>query len=196
VIDAPDRTELYRRLVSAWHDPDALMQRGTEAGAVSSREPAFDDFTLSMMFEDLVTFLPDDILVKLDRASMAVSLEARAPMLDHRVVEWAWRLPMSLRIRSRTSKWLLRRLVHRYVPPNLIERPKTGFGIPVDAWLRGPLRDWAEALLDSRRLEQEGVLRPAPIADAWREHLAGHRNNQARLWPVLMFQAWREAWLS
>lgn len=193
VIDAEAPMDVYRRLVSAWHQPEELVIGGGVAAAPP--RAAFDDFALSMMLEDLVTYLPDDILVKVDRASMAVSLEVRAPLLDHRVVEWAWRLPRAQRIRGGCSKWLLRRLVHRYVPPALVERPKTGFGVPIDAWLRGPLRDWAEALLDPRRLAEEGALQPGPIAAVWREHVSGHFNHQARLWPVLMFQAWREAWL-
>jgi asparagine synthase (glutamine-hydrolysing) len=121
---------------------------------------------------------------------MAVSLEGRCPLLDHRLVEFAWRLPMSLKRRDGTGKWLLRRVLHRYVPAPLVERPKMGFGIPIDHWLRGPLRDWADALLDARRLRDDGFLLPDPVQRAWREHLSGQRNHQYKLWAVLMFQAW------
>jgi asparagine synthase (glutamine-hydrolysing) len=139
---------------------------------------------------DLDGYLPDDILVKVDRAAMAVSLETRAPFLDHRVVEFARRLPMDSRIRNGRSKWLLRKVLERYVPTNLVERPKQGFGVPIGVWLRGPLRDWAEDLLDEREMREGGILKPEPIRQKWREHLTGQRNWQFPLWTVLMFQAW------
>jgi asparagine synthase (glutamine-hydrolysing) len=147
-----------------------------------------------MQYRDTIGYLPDDILVKVDRATMAVGLEGRVPLLDHRVVAFAWTLPRHLKVRDGRGKYLLRRVLDRYVPERLIDRPKQGFGVPIDAWLRGPLRDWAESLLARDRLADGGLLRPEPIERMWREHLSGARNWQAPLWTVLMLQAWRERW--
>jgi asparagine synthase (glutamine-hydrolysing) len=193
---------MYAGLVSHWKDPEAIVIGGAEPmTALSDRQrwPKLPDFTQRMMYLDAITYLPDDILVKVDRASMGVSLEARVPYLDHRVVELAWRMPLSLNIRGLQGKWLLRQVLYKYVPQSLIERPKAGFGLPIDSWLRGPLRDWAEALLDEGRLRDEGFFHPEPIRQKWAEHLSGdaygglrQRNWQYDLWDVLMFQAWLE----
>ena len=197
VMDAVDADDFYRRLISLQHEPESIVLGAAEVPIWADGEAegfAGDDVPERMMFHDLVGYLCDDILVKVDRAAMAVSLETRVPLLDHRVVEFAWQLPLHMKIRNGQGKWLLRQVLHRHVPRELIERPKQGFGIPLDAWLRGPLREWAEALLDEQRLRSEGYLRPEPIREKWREHLSGRRNWQHWLWNVLMFQAWRERW--
>jgi asparagine synthase (glutamine-hydrolysing) len=197
-LPAATADELYRSIVSHWQDPARVVLGATEAETPLT-SPAHrvqsPDFRERMMYLDLVTYLPGDILVKLDRASMAVSLEARVPLLDHRVVELAWRVPLELKFRDGGGKWLLRQVLERYVPRTLIDRPKMGFGVPIDSWLRGPLRDWADALLDEARLRREGYLDPVPVRRMWQEHLSGRRNRQYQLWDVLMFQAWAERWM-
>ena len=187
-----DIHDLYRTMVMTWQ-PDA--QVAVNARPLRTLDLAVAGRTLAdvehrMMLWDALTYLPDDILHKVDRASMGVSLEARAPFLDHRVAELAWRMPVRLKIRGGQGKWVLRQLLDRYVPRELIERPKMGFGVPIDEWLRKPLRAWAEDLLSEPRLRAEGYLDPTPIRQKWAEHLSGTRNWHQELWSVLMFQAW------
>jgi asparagine synthase (glutamine-hydrolysing) len=193
-LDGPEA--IYLDLVSQWQDPSSIVLDGREPATILA-DPGiraqFSSRTSWMMFIDLVTYLPDDILAKVDRASMGVSLEARVPYLDdHRVMEFAWRLPLGMKIRDGMGKWVLRQVLYQYVPSRLIERPKKGFSVPIDSWLRGPLRAWAESLLDENRLKQEGYYQPEPIRQKWQEHLAGTHNWQYLLWDVLMFQAWLE----
>jgi len=189
--------ELYRSLVSEWRDPAQLLQGEPvvlQPTAIDQPLPSClaDNPIARMMAWDSLSYLPDDILVKVDRASMAVSLETRAPFLDHRVAQIAWRLPMSMKIRGGTSKWALRQILYKYVPSELIERPKAGFAMPIGQWLRGPLRVWAEELLHPDRLGREGYLRPEPISRLWQEHLNGRYDHTTKLWTVLMWQAWLE----
>jgi len=185
---------LYRSLTSYWHAPLALVlgAKSIPTVAESDHWPTAEDLSQRMMFLDLVSYLPDDILVKVDRASMATSLESRIPFLDHRIVEFAWRLPLSLKIRDGQTKWLLRQVLYRHVPRELIERPKAGFAVPVGTWLRGPLRTWAEDLLAPRRIHSEGYLDAGQVQARWKQHLSGERSWQDSLWAVLMFQAWLE----
>jgi asparagine synthase (glutamine-hydrolysing) len=195
ILAARSPEEIYLGLVSHWKRPENVVIGGVEPATVltdASRWADLPDFESRMMYLDQVSYLPDDILVKVDRAAMGVSLETRVPLLDHRVVEFAWRLPLAMKIRQGQGKWILRQVLYKYVPRELIERPKMGFGVPIDQWLRGPLRDWAETLLDESRLRREGYFEPAPIRKKWREHLSGDRNWAYYLWDVLMFQAWLE----
>ena len=189
---------LYRHLMSYWLAPMKLVVDGREPGTVLADAPAkndLDQFTAQMMLLDTLTYLPDDVLVKVDRASMAVALEVRAPLLDHRVLEFAWRLPLARKLHDGRGKIVLRDVLTRYVPEKLFERPKTGFGVPIYRWLRGPLRDWAENLLNEQRLEREGYLKAMPIRNVWQCLLAGRSEWEyggELLWSVLMFQAWLE----
>ena len=181
--------------MSHWQHPEeAVIGAGNVSTIINSpsRWPKTDCFEHWMMAVDAKQYMSDDILVKVDRAAMANSLETRVPLLDHRVVEFAWQLPMHQKIRNGTGKWALREVLYRHVPREMIERPKKGFSIPLAQWLRGPLRDWAEALLEETRLRREGYFHAAPIRKLWTEHQNGKRDNALKLWSVLMFQAWLE----
>lgn len=192
-LGARDRFDLYHRFSSAWLHPERLVPGAVEHVAPLA-EPAlrrgFTDFTEEMAFLDLISYLPGDVLTKVDRATMAVSLEGRMPYLDHHLIEFAWRLPLHLKLRDGVGKWVLRQVLYRYVPRPLIDRPKTGFAVPVGEWLRGPLRDWAEDLLDPHAMRDDAIMDAAPIRAVWAQHLEGRGDQSLRLWPVLMLQAW------
>ena len=195
-LDADDEAGLYASVVSHWSAPSALVSGTREpdsrARSYPGDAPGFGDFREWMMYTDSLTYLPDDILAKVDRASMAASLETRVPYLDPRIVALAWSLPVAWRAERGESKKVLRRMLQRYVPTALVDRPKAGFAIPLAHWLRHDLREWAEALLEPQRLAREGVFEPAPIRKAWDEHLSGRRDWQYHLWDILMFQSWHE----
>ena len=195
LLAARDRTELYLFLLSQWHAPQAVLNCATEPATTvhdAARWPALGGYVEDMMALDATGYLPNNILVKLDRASMAVSLESRVPLLDHRLFAFAWRLPPAVRFRDGRTKWPLRQVLRRYLPDALIERPKMGFGVPIGAWLRAGLRDWAEDLLAEHRLRDAGHFDVAAVRRTWREHLSGTRNWEHRLWAVLMFETWRD----
>ena len=197
LLGAASVGDMYRSLLSAWPQPHGLLMNGRASDDLTARildaaEPA--DLLDRMMLADQTTYLPDDLLAKVDRASMAVSLEVRAPLLDHRVVEFSWRLPRALKIRGDVGKWLLRQVLYRRVPPDVVERPKMGFSVPIDRWLRGPLRTWADELLSREQLGRGGLLNPTPIIAAWRALQQGRRPAGAGLWAVIVFQAWRARW--
>jgi asparagine synthase (glutamine-hydrolysing) len=200
ILPADSPAALYHYMMSYWKHPAVILP-----GAREMRIPATDLERMPslngipehvMMYLDTVAYLADDILVKLDRASMGVSLEARVPLLDPRLIEFAWRMPLRYKIRNQTGKWLLRQVLYRYVPRELVERPKRGFHLPIADWLRGSLRDWAEEYLDERRLRREGILDPHEIRRKWSEHLSGATRWDYHLWTVLMFEAWLAAYSS
>jgi asparagine synthase (glutamine-hydrolysing) len=195
LLRSTDWQNMYARMSSHWFQPEFVV-----AGA-EARPPAiladdqwlgFGNFEQQAMYLDTITYLPNDILVKLDRATMAFGLEGRVPFLDPRIVEFAWSLPQTMKLRPNESKWILRQVLYRYVPRQLVDRPKMGFGIPLGSWLHGPMRDWAEALLDENRLRQEGFFRPETIRQKWNDHLSGRGAWQYHLWDILMFQLWLE----
>jgi asparagine synthase (glutamine-hydrolysing) len=196
IADMRRPEDLYRLTMSFARAPDRLV-RGAIEPVTLLTDPARwlpgADFREQMMYLDAGSYLPDDVLVKVDRASMAVSLEARVPLLDHRVVEFAWSLPLSMKTRNGTGKWALREVLYRHVPKALIERPKMGFGVPIETWLTGPLRNWAEALLTEERLKRDGYLDPAVVRRMWNDHQSGARQWHFQLWGVLMFQMWLDA---
>ncbi|MCZ6804992.1 MAG: asparagine synthase (glutamine-hydrolyzing) [Proteobacteria bacterium] len=189
----------YQSFVSKWNEPESLVTDSIESKSIVTQGENvvdIDKVIERMQFLDTISYLPDDILTKVDRASMAVSLEARVPLLDHRVVELAWQLPMRFKIFNGKGKWILRNILYKTVPKDLLERPKMGFGVPIGEWLRGPLLEWAETLLDEKKINEQGLLKYELIHNKWQEHLTGKRNWQHQLWNVLMFQAWYERWIN
>jgi asparagine synthase (glutamine-hydrolysing) len=194
VLSCLDPRDMYAALTSHWQHPADLVIGASSPHTNPNLTPSpCTSLVEYMMYSDATSYLPDDILVKLDRATMAASLEARVPMLDHHLVEFASRLPLRLKIRNGVGKWILRQVLYKYVPAHLIERPKMGFGVPLHAWLRGPLRSWAEALLDSTRLRNEGFFDPAVVRSTWLDHLSGKHDWGYHLWDILMFQSWLQA---
>lgn len=195
ITDSVD--DLYRNMASTWIEPDVLVAGNVDAAPLQLDDPLPDfgaeDPAMEMMVQDMRSYLPDDILCKVDRAAMRVSLETRTPFLDPDVITFATRLPMNMKIQDGQGKWALRQLLYKYVPREIIERPKAGFAIPIGLWLRGPLRDWAENLLSHKRLTEGGLFNPEIIRQTWSEHLSGRKDYSARLWTILMFQAWHEA---
>jgi asparagine synthase (glutamine-hydrolysing) len=193
VLTATEREALYRVLLSYWMDSASVVLDSKEKKTALTDKDGWaklPDFVHVMMYVDTVMYLPDDILVKVDRASMGVSLESRVPLLDHRVIEFAWRLPLAMKITGNTGKSPLRQLLYKYVPRTLVDRPKRGFAVPVGEWLRGQMRPWAEELISESRLRNDGYFAAEPILQKWHEHLKGRHNWQPQLWGVLMFQAW------
>lgn len=195
VLPACDRADFYQRLQSHWPDADLIVKEADTSGE-SARCSNMQFSQLSdiefMMACDSVRYLPDDVLVKVDRAAMANSLETRVPLLDHRIVELAWQLPLDFKLNRGEGKWILKQLLYRYVPKKLLDRPKKGFSVPLASWLRGPLKSWADELLLPERLQREGYFNEPDITKAWQEHLQGKRDHAKKLWSILMFQAWLE----
>ena len=191
MLDAKNGDELYRMFVSQWQNPENLISGETGDAVISQNSPPTTSLMNKMRYLDTLTYLPDDILTKVDRASMAVSLEVRVPMIDHRVVEFAWRLPENQLIRDSHTKWPLRRIIERRLPKDLVDRPKQGFSMPIGAWLRGPLKEWASSLLNDELPALGGLINPDPVMDAWREHSSGSKNRTNELWAILMLLGWK-----
>jgi asparagine synthase (glutamine-hydrolysing) len=185
---------IYQGLSSYWEHPERVVIGGSPGEHLNglAGTPPDEVFFQYMMGIDMTHYLPDDILVKVDRASMGISLEAREPLLDHRLVEFAWKLPHHCKVRDGVGKWILKQALYKYVPKELLDRPKKGFGVPMAAWLRGPLRDWAEALIAPERIRREGFLESKYVEKLWRDHVSARDDHQYALWGILMFQSWLE----
>jgi len=194
-LSSSGSSELFMAFQSAWTSPTLVTGVSEPAHSrFQTAPPELDTFAARMMCIDTLAYLPDDILVKVDRAAMGVSLETRVPLLDPEVARFAWSLPDRLKMGGGKGKLLVRDVLAKYVPRQLFEGPKKGFAVPIGAWLRGPLREWAESLLSSERLRREGFLDPIEVTRKWDDHLAGMRNSQSPVWNVLMFQAWLAEW--
>ncbi len=191
LISAKSDDELYDKVTSQWQNPERVVI-GSSASSSKNILIEMNEIEHLMMFLDTTSYLPDDVLVKVDRAAMGTSLETRVPMLDHRLVEFVWSLPLNMKIRGNQGKWLLRKVLENHVPTELVNRPKTGFGVPIDEWLRGPLREWAEELIDPIKLKKQGYFLTEPIGLIWKQHQQGNHNWSRQLWSVLMFQSWLE----
>ncbi len=195
IFQQSDFMSTYVAMMSHWQDPSKIVINGSDSinqSSLRNLSSNCDDLFHKMMAFDTVTYLPDDILVKVDRAAMSCSLETRLPFLNHHLVEFAWQIPLSMKIKNGKGKSVLRNVLYKYIPQELFDRPKTGFGLPIHSWLRGPLREWAESLLNESRLKNQGYLETAPITEKWQQHLSGHRNWHLQLWNVLIFQSWFE----
>jgi len=194
ILSMDSLPDMYKELLSYWNDPESVVLRGSEPDYIFNHDINFmkkQEFVNQALYWDSLFYLPDDNLCKVDRASMAVGLETRLPLLDHRIVEFVWRLPLNMKIRNKESKWLLRQVLYKYIDRKLLDRPKMGFSIPIAEWLRGPLRDWGEDLLAEKKLRNEGFFNPTIVRQKWDEHIKGKRNWHLALWAILTFQAWR-----
>jgi asparagine synthase (glutamine-hydrolysing) len=194
IVRARNERDLYRQVSSVWPFPQELMANGYRelTGDDLPMACGASDFIEEMMYLDTVSYLPDDIFVKVDRASMGASLETRAPFVDHEIIEFAWSLPLSMKIRHGMGKYVVRKVLEKFVPPRLTDRPKAGFGIPLGTWLRGELREWAEEMLDPARMAAQGYLDVKTVQKKWEEHLSGRRDWEFQMWNILMWQAWLE----
>ncbi|MCB1739956.1 MAG: asparagine synthase (glutamine-hydrolyzing) [Gammaproteobacteria bacterium] len=189
--------QMYRQVTAQWPEPRSLLHGVSTPRGIMDEQcllDEFEDLRARLQFLDMSLYLPDDILTKVDRASMAVGLEVRVPLLDHRVIELAWQFPTEMKVRNGRGKYPLRQLLQRHVPASLFERPKSGFGIPLDDWLRGPLRDWAESLIGEQALRHDPLIDARAVTPLWQRHLAGHGSHQYALWSLIMLQAWRQRW--